>query len=315
MNFATKAACASTALVAAFIATPAMSADMYGGSIKDTGYAPLPQVSRGAGPCYVRGDVGYGFSNDGNPGFDVFDQVNDHIRNFDAGGNLVSDAIINTQDIFVGDSFVSGDMDNFWFGEVGLGCGSGSRGFRADMTFGFRQSRDFWGQPQTRTVTDNFEDFGPTIVAPGTSQTTRSDSDAFHTSVKSYSLLFNGFYDFGNFRGFVPYVGAGIGASYNIVDDVNAAWLQDSIEGDKKLSLAWQVSTGVGYQIRENMILDIGYRYLDLGDARSGRIDESYGQFNVNPPIRFEDLTSHEIKVGLRYHFGSRGGDCCTSLK
>ncbi|MGH1417382.1 MAG: outer membrane protein [Hyphomicrobiaceae bacterium] len=311
MKFAIKAACASTALVAASFSTPAMSADMYGGSVKDGGYmAPLPQVSRAAGPCYVRGDVGYGWSQDGNAKFDVFDQINDHVRNFDAGGNLYSDAIINTQDIFIGNNFVDGGMDDFWFGEVGVGCGSGSRGLRGDVTFGFRQSRDFWGTPLTRTVTHNYEDFGPTIVAPGLSSESSSMTDAFHTNVKSYSLLFNGYYDLGNFRGFVPYVGAGIGVSYNIVDDVTALWLPGPIEGDKKLSFAWQVSTGVGYQIRENMILDLGYRYLDLGSADSGQID---GGYNINPEVRFDDLRSHEIKVGLRYHFGSRG-NCCDTI-
>ncbi len=313
MNVALRAACASTALAAAFFSTPAFAADLgrgYG-SVKDGGYiAPLPTIHRSAaGPCYFRGDVGYGFATDGNPSFDVFDQTNDHIRNFDGSNNLLSDAITNTQDTFIGDNFVSSDLDNYWLGEVGFGCGSGSRGFRGDVTFGFRQSQDFHGEPLTRTVTDNYEDFGPLIVAPGLSSEVQTDNDPFYTDVQSYSLMFNAYYDLGNFRGFVPYVGAGIGAAYNIVDDVTAAWLEDSIEGDKTLSFAWQVSAGVGYQIRENMILDVGYRYMDLGDARSGRIDESYGQFNVNPPIEFEDLTSHEIKVGLRYHFGSR--DCC----
>ena len=309
MKVAFKAACASAALVATCFTTPVMSADLYG-SIKD-GYVPqLPQVHRSAGPCYARGDVGYGFSRDNGAKFDTFNQVNDHIRNFDAGDNEVSDATINTQDIFIGDSFVSEGFDNYWFGEVGFGCGSGSRGFRGDVTFGFRQSRDFWGTPLTRTVTHNYEDFGPTIVAPGLSSTTTSMTDAFHTDIKSYSLLFNGYYDLGNFRGFVPYVGAGIGVAYNVVDDVTALWLPGAIEGDEKLSFAWQVSTGVGYQIRENMILDIGYRYLDLGDAESGRID---GGYNINPPVRFETLRSHEIKVGLRYHFGSRGG-CCDAV-
>ena len=64
---------------------------------------------------------------------------------------------------------------------------------------------------------------------------------------------------------------------------------------------------GVGYQISDRAIIDVGYRYIDLGKISSQRSDS--GGF-VNPAVHFDDLTAHEIKVGLRYSFGG-GNDCC----
>jgi hypothetical protein len=31
----------------------------------------------------------------------------------------------------------------------------------------------------------------------------------------------------------------------------------------------------------------------------------------INPAVNYEDLTAHEVKVGLRYSFG--GGECCAN--
>ena len=65
---------------------------------------------------------------------------------------------------------------------------------------------------------------------------------------------------------------------------------------------------GIGYQISDRAIIDVGYRYLDLGDANSERVDSAGF---VNPRVNVDDITSHEIKIGLRYHFGS--SDCCAA--
>ena len=58
---------------------------------------------------------------------------------------------------------------------------------------------------------------------------------------------------------------------------------------------------GVAYQLSERAILDIGYRYIDLGSVRSGS-DAVLARLEV------DDMRAHEIKIGLRYHFGSSTG-------
>ncbi|MDX2259103.1 MAG: outer membrane beta-barrel protein [Hyphomicrobiaceae bacterium] len=269
-----KAGLVSAALtVAAALGTPAIAADL-GGSIKDGYVAPMRPVS--AGPCYFRADVGGSVSRDP----DVSWPVTNHIYQ---GDHIV--------DIYEGDEVTGVEMENTWLADVGLGCGSGSRGLRGEAVFTFRGDRKIDGEPPIYN--------GP----PGNPPIT---DDPLHTNVQSYSLMFNAYYDLGNWRGFVPYVGAGVGVAYNIVDSVyftENPYLVNTIEGDKTLSFAWSVMTGVGYQISERAILDVGYRYIDLGEAQSGRVDDAYF---INPAVKIDDLGAHEFKIGLRYHFGAR---------
>jgi opacity protein-like surface antigen len=65
---------------------------------------------------------------------------------------------------------------------------------------------------------------------------------------------------------------------------------------------------GVGYQISDKAILDVGYRYIDMGKISSQRSDTAGF---VNPAVKIDDIAAHEVKIGLRYHFG--GADCCAA--
>ncbi len=267
MNLTLKVSLVTAALaLVTGLGSPSNAADL-GGSIKDgRGYYPPPMAS--VGPCYFRGDVGYSWTR--NP--DVKWTVTDP-----ATGNFVTDDVTGVS------------MGNGWTGEAGIGCGSGSRGLRGELMLGYRGSREIEGIPGPWNP-------GPTV-------------DPLHTSLKSYTAMLNAYYDLGKWGNVVPYVGAGIGASYNMVDEVyftgNPA-LTNRIEGKNELSLAWSLMAGIGYQISDRAVLDIGYRYIDLGSASSGRVDNAGF---VNPPVRIDDLGAHEIKVGLRWHFGS--GSCC----
>ena len=60
---------------------------------------------------------------------------------------------------------------------------------------------------------------------------------------------------------------------------------------------------GVGWQVTERAVLDLGYRYIDMGKAESGNYDNA-GFFN--PKVRVDDITAHEFKVGLRYSLRRR---------
>ena len=71
--------------------------------------------------------------------------------------------------------------------------------------------------------------------------------------------------------------------------------------GDERWSLAWSLMAGAGYQVSERLIVDFGYRYIDMGSVKSTRVD-NLGF--TNPPVVVDDITAHEFKIGLRYHFG-----------
>lgn len=290
MTMFDKAGIASAAFAVAAAALPASAADLYGGSVKD-GYVPLPQVVHdSAGPCYFRADVGYSWSRDPSAQWPVYNEVFEGDAN--TNGTIDADEVSYE---YAG-SAVAGSLDNTWLGEVGAGCGSGSRGFRAEVMLGFRGDRGFEGEPAVYQ--------GSLIGRPVGDPEPPVTDDPMHTSLRTYTLMLNLYKDFGNFGGFVPYVGAGIGAAYHQLDNIYFTQnpnLTNQIHGNNDLAFAWSLMAGVGYQISDRAIIDVGYRYIDMGSITSQRHDTA---FNVNPAVKFDDLTAHEIKVGLRYHLG-----------
>jgi opacity protein-like surface antigen len=289
------------------VPAPAYAADLggYRGSMKD-GYQPMPVINQtSAGPCYFRGDVGYSWSNSPTVTWPVHNQVftGDTLAQ---GGN--NNGIIDAAEIanlFTTDKVRGASMENTWLAEGGVGCGwGGSRGVRLEAVLGYRGNRKIDGEPGLYT--------GP--IVPGTPVPgfvpPPQVVDPLHTSLKTYTLMLNAYKDLGNFGGFVPYVGAGIGAAYHQMGDTyftdNPA-LVNRIKGDNDLAFAWSLMAGVGYQISDRAIIDVGYRYIDMGSISSQRSDSAGF---VNPAVKLDDLTAHEVKVGLRYHFGG-GSDCC----
>ena len=263
MNIKAKFGLASAITAAACMLAPSVgtTADLYGGSLKD-GYAPAYSAPAIAGPCYLRGDVGYGWSGSTSAEY-VGNGVDPTVHHAEVGGGGVY--------------------------EAGIGCGSGSRGLRGDVTFGFR-SRDFKGDVDIL--------IGGVPVDP-----------PIKTTIDSYTAMVNGYYDFGSFRGFVPYVGAGVGVALHNMDYViiDHPASPNPQHGDTKVDLAWSLMAGVGYQISSNMVLDVGYRYIDMGSSFSSQGDTAQV---LNPKLAVDDMTAHEVKIGLRYHFGG-GNNCC----
>ena len=52
---------------------------------------------------------------------------------------------------------------------------------------------------------------------------------------------------------------------------------------------------GFSYDLTRKLALDLNYRYLNLGDTVSGHTTIN------NQHIHYDDITAHEIRVGLRY--------------
>ncbi len=270
MNFTMKAGLASVALAAVACFTPVSAADLgggygHGGSIKDSHYAA--PAAAPVGPCYFRADVGYSWSRD-------------------PSAQWVGNS--------AGTNVASAHLDNGSFGEAGLGCGMGSRGFRADMMLGMRQTKAFHGDVNVQPFAG-----GVPVGAP--------IDPLMKTEIKTYTMMFNAYHDLGKMGGFVPYVGAGLGWAYHKMGEVTIddPSTPNRILPEDKLSFAWALMAGVGYQISDRAILDVGYRYIDLGLARGSHGDNVLA---FNPRLEIDDMRSHEFKVGLRYHFGS---DCC----
>jgi opacity protein-like surface antigen len=66
--------------------------------------------------------------------------------------------------------------------------------------------------------------------------------------------------------------------------------------------LARQAGLGLGIDVLPNLVLDVGYRYLDAGDikTKAGTVTDSVaGRLPVGEAKG--DLRSHEMQMGLRY--------------
>jgi opacity protein-like surface antigen len=61
---------------------------------------------------------------------------------------------------------------------------------------------------------------------------------------------------------------------------------------------------GVEYPISDRLSLDLGYRYLNLGDAKTGGVTERFsdGSAGATTSVEYKDITAHEVRLGLRYY-------------
>ena len=134
-----------------------------------------------------------------------------------------------------------------------------------------------------------------------------SNQPQYSAKVGSLSAMANVYLDLGVWSGFTPYLGAGVGATQlKSVSLTDTSQPQGFIAADgstadqpgKALNFSWALMGGVAYQVAPNWMIDIGYRYLSLGNVSS--IDGA-GTTN-NAPV-FKNLTAQEARIGVRFLF------------
>ena len=85
----------------------------------------------------------------------------------------------------------------------------------------------------------------------------------------------NAFFDLGTYHGITPYVGAGLGVSYTMINNFTDTNVRNRAifyaEDNGEWSFAWALHAGLGYEVNDRVTLDFGYRYLDLGDGARRR--------------------------------------------
>jgi opacity protein-like surface antigen len=229
--------------------------------------ADLPQAVpyQFAGGWYLRGDIGW--------------------------SNQAVGSISNAQDVNA--ETLTTVSKNFEIGGI-FGGGIGYQfndWFRADVTGEYRGASTFHG---LQIYTD--EQANPQT---GTDQ---------YTAIKSeWLFLANAYVDLGNWRGITPFVGGGIGASRNTISgmtDVNTPTQGVAYGATASTwAFAWAVTAGLGYQISPNTTIEVAYRYLDMGDAKSGDLITYQGSNGSYNPEHFNHLTSQDVKFSIRYKF------------
>ncbi|WP_099865377.1 outer membrane protein [Pararhizobium haloflavum] len=129
----------------------------------------------------------------------------------------------------------------------------------------------------------------------------------YEAKKSEWLFLANAYADLGNFHGIVPYIGAGIGTSRNTIShftDDNSAGGGGFAGKDSEWDLAWALHAGLGYQVTDRMTVDFGYSFVNLGDGSTAPAENYDPMFSrPNDGFKFEDITSHDFKLGLRYAF------------
>jgi opacity protein-like surface antigen len=70
-----------------------------------------------------------------------------------------------------------------------------------------------------------------------------------------------------------------------------------------KWNFAWALHAGLSYQVTPNFIVELAYRYVDLGSAQSGDLIGFDGTNNIFNPMLFKHVTSNDLKLGVRWMF------------
>lgn len=131
------------------------------------------------------------------------------------------------------------------------------------------------------------------------------DSGALETS--NWSTMLNIYVDPLRAAGldtgaFSPYLQGGIGWARNKTEDMKFT-TAGTIIGDTHNDFAWQVGAGVNYAITDQWKLDLSYRFIDMGEARSSNVYFSGSTVSPQPQGARFDLQAHEVLIGLQYQF------------
>jgi opacity protein-like surface antigen len=166
-------------------------------------------------------------------------------------------------------------------GIFGVGAGYAvNNWFRADVTGEYRGNSQFFGTDQ--------------ITYRGGVGT-----DTYHATKSEWVVLANAYIDLGtwwcaNFT------------DQGIANNGNGA-LPGLAFGDdvSKWNLAWALHAGLAYKVTPNFTVELAYRYLNMGDGMAGDLRTFDGTNNINNPMTFKNITSHDLKLGVRWNLDS----------
>jgi len=231
-----------------------------------------PEIPVAVGGWYLRGDIGVSWQD---------------VDNLTSVENEFNDSFL-----WLGKSFDAAAI---------LGAGVGYKfndWFRVDVTGGYRAKSGFDG-------VDTYEYWTGEEYIDRTNHYTADKSE--------WVFLANAYVDLGTWYSITPFVGAGIGAASvkisNYTDrDPTPGYESLAYAGsDSKWNFAWALYAGLAYQVTPNFSVEVAYRYISLGDGRTGDVIAYDGTNNYYTPVTFEDITSQDIKVGFRWLLGDAG--------
>ena len=179
--------------------------------------------------------------------------------------------------------------------------------FDSGMTFGVGVGYQFnnWlrgdltGEYRGKTSFNGLEVYTTASGTPATA------TDEYRAYKSEWLALANVYADLGTWWCLTPFVGAGAGFSRVTIggfSDVNTP-AQGVAFADRtsKYNFAYALHAGLAYKATNNFTVELAYRYLSLGDGISGDIKTYQGVNSVNNPTTFKDITSHDVRLGVRW--------------
>jgi opacity protein-like surface antigen len=226
---------------------------------------PIPEVIPVVvGGWYLRGDIG--MSNQ------KVDDLYNMLEDLNASVEWISDPVFSSAPTF----------------QVGIGYEVNDY-FRVDGTIQYRGKADFDGLDRYDFEGDGNWD--------GTNQ--------YEAEKSEWVLMANAYFDLGTYAGITPYVGGGIGASQNTItgyQDINTPTNGVAYAGNNsQWQFAWALHAGFAMDITERATIDFSYSYMNLGDAQTGDVVAYRGPNQYDNPTTFENISSNDFKMGLRY--------------
>lgn len=166
---------------------------------------------------------------------------------------------------------------------VGVGAGyEFNQYFRGDLTVDWRGT-----------------DFNGKTPCPATCGATANTQE--NAEIDIFTGMANLYLQAGNFHGFTPYVGGGIGFAHVRMHEYvgfNPNGHSNTFNDKNQTNFAWNLTAGASYDVWENMSVDANYRYLNFGEIGTG-LDPAG---SLPGTVEFDELTAHEVRVGLRYY-------------
>jgi opacity protein-like surface antigen len=215
------------------------------------------------------------------------------------------------------ESFTNTSISSSELADVGVGY-QFNTWLRGDITAEYRDGGHF----QSLYTLNN-----PNTPAGGISQL----SDFYRGNVSSAVGLANVYADLGTWYGITPFVGGGVGVAYNrlygMTDQGQATIFQGGgctpgtqyctspaggyFSDHSQANFAWALMAGLDFNVTQNLKLELGYRYLNMGKMSSGNDNcaNATGAGNgfgctPNSVRSTNTLASNDFRIGLRWMIG-----------
>jgi opacity protein-like surface antigen len=200
--------------------------------------------------------------------------------------------------------YLRGDLGYRLYGSPGLSftgtaltATSTGGAFSFGAGFGYQFSEGFRG--------DLTADYALPASFRGTLTGACGGSDCVHSiDVSAVTVMANAYWDLTTIGSVTPYVGAGAGVAYLTTSGNSAVDLSGpttvSVPGGSQVNFAWAVMGGATWEMSPDTLIDLSFKLVNLGSARTGAVPAAAGGDDASPIVT-GNIVAPEVRLGMRY--------------